>query len=303
MSTFSAEPRSNPRLPFQLSSDRRRLAPPPGKPLICQVVVNIEHWQFDQPMPRLIMTPPQGRSHIPDVPNFSWSEYGNRCGMPRLFDVLAERGIHATCSINAGVIDVYPSLAEAVLKAGWEWIGHGVHQRSVGGDTSEADNIELALGKIQRFTGRRPRGWLGPGLSETFDTPDLLKAAGIEYVCEWVVDDLPCWMTTKNGPLATVPYNLDLNDSVVYAVEKQSSSEMLLRVRETVKAFEREIAKTGQPRVLTLPLHPHLSGVPHRINYVMEILDMLCQRSDTVFMTGAQVLDWFVAAERAAAPQ
>ncbi len=62
---------SNPRVPFQLSTERRKLAPPDGKPLIVHVVVNVEHWQFEQPMPRLIMTPPQGRGNVPDVPDFS----------------------------------------------------------------------------------------------------------------------------------------------------------------------------------------------------------------------------------------
>src|SRR5262249_39742797 len=108
------------------------------------------------------------------------------------------------------------------------------------------------------------------------------------------------WMITKSGPLVTVPYNLELNDSVVYAVEKQSSSEMSLRVGETVKTFEREIKRTGQPRVLTLPIHPHLSGVPRRINFLTAILDQLRKRSDTIFMTGSQIFDWFVGQQAAA---
>ena len=286
---------SNPRVPFQLSSQRRKLAPPEGKPLIVHVVVNVEHWQFDQPMPRMIMTPPQGRAHVPDIPNFSWSEYGNRCGMPRLLKLLAERAIGATASVNAGIIEVYPDLAKAILDAGWEFMGHGIHQRSVGGDLEEAGQIEMALDIIDGFTGSRPRGWLGPGLSETFDTPDLLKAAGIEYLCEWVIDDLPCWLNTENGPMIAMPYNLELNDSVVYAIEKHSSPEMLQRAEETVRTFEAEIAETGEPRILTLPLHPHLSGVPHRAGYVARILDLLQGRDDTVFMTGGQIADWFVA--------
>ena len=98
---------SNPRVPYQLSTERRKLAPPDGKPLIVHVVVNVEHCQFDQPMPRPIMTPLQGRGHVPDVPNFSWSEYGNRRGMPRLLALLCDRGIAATASVNAGIIDGY----------------------------------------------------------------------------------------------------------------------------------------------------------------------------------------------------
>jgi allantoinase len=136
---------------------------------------------------------------------------------------------------------------------------------------------------------------MSPGWSETFDTPDLLKEAGIDYVYQWVIDDLPAWMETRHGPMLSLPYNLELNDSVVYAIEKQSSSEMLLRVEQTVETFERESGETGQPRVLTLPLHPHLSGVPHRINYLMRMLDMLQARKDTVFMVGSEIADWYTA--------
>lgn len=286
---------SNPRVPFQLSSERAKLASPHGKTLVVQVVVNVEHWQYDQPMPRLVMTPPHGRSHVPDVPNFSWAEYGNRCGMPRFLKVLRDRGVRATASVNASIIDAYPQLAAEIRAAKWEFIGHGTHQRSAGSEASEKESIELALSLLTRFDDKRPRGWLGPGLSETFDTPDLLKRAGIEYLLEWVIDDLPSWMTTSDGPILVVPYNLELNDSVVYAVEKQSSPEMLQRVTQTVETFERESAETGQPRVLTLPLHPHLSGVPHRINYLMRILDMLQARKDTVFMTGSEIADWYMA--------
>ena len=91
---------SNPRIPYRLPSERPKLAPPDGKPLIVHVVVNIEHWQFDQPIPRLVMTPPQGRGRVPDVPNFSWGEYGNRCGMPRLIKLLSERGLPVTATLS-----------------------------------------------------------------------------------------------------------------------------------------------------------------------------------------------------------
>ncbi len=289
-----ARMRSNPRVPFEMSSERPKLVPPQGKPLIVHVVVNIEYWQFDQPMPRTIVVPPHGRSHIPDIPNFSWSEYGNRCGMPRLLKVLNQRKLPVSASINANVIDIYPSLAIAVRDSGWEFIGHGIHQRSLGTETDEGGLIRDALVKLEAFTGKRPQGWMSPGWSETFDTPELLKEAGIQYVCQWVIDDLPTWLHTKHGKMIAMPYGLDLNDSVVYAIEKHSSSEMKLRIEQTVKAFEREIHEEKQPRVLTLPLHPHLSGVPHRSDFLAEVLDALLSRNDTVFMNGSQIADWFL---------
>lgn len=284
---------SNPRIPYRFTDDGPPLTPPQGKPLIVHLVVNVEHWRFDRPMPRKLLPAPHGIERVPDVPNFSWAEYGLRAGMPRILNLFADRGLPASASINAGVIDAYPRCAEAMREAGWEFIGHGVHQKAVEGD--EAAGIDLALEKIESFTGARPRGWLSPGLRETEETPDLLKAAGIEYVCDWVVDDLPCWMETRHGPLIAMPYNLEINDSVIYAVEHHASPEMLRRLRDTLAAFDRELAR--RPRVLALGLHPHLMGVPHRIGYLEKMLDELMARTDAVFMTGSQIADWFVAAD------
>ncbi len=286
--------RSNPRIPYEMSSARAKLRPPGGKPLMVHVVVNIEYWQFDQPMPRTIVVPSHGRSHIPDIANFSWSEYGNRCGMPRLLQVLSDRKLPASASINASVLEIYPDLALAVRDAGWEFVGHGIHQRSLAGESDERGLIHGALSALEAYTGKRPRGWMSPGWSESFDTPDLLKEAGIEYVYQWVVDDLPAWMDTKHGRMMSLPYGLELNDSVVYAIEKHSSTEMRLRVEQTIRTFEREIEREHQPRVLTLPVHPHLTGVPHRIGFFGEILDTLLARNDTVFLAGGQIADWYL---------
>lgn len=285
---------SNPRIPYRFSTSRPRLPAPNGKPLLVHVVVNVEHWRFEDAMPRKIVTPPHGRETIPDVPNFSWADYGMRCGLPRIMDALAARGITASTSFNAGVIDAYPQAAEAMREAGWEFIGHGMHQKALNAEANERETIEAALDKIDRFTGERPTGWLSPGLRETHDTPDILRACGVDYVCDWVVDDVPDWMTTKHGPLIAMPYNLEINDSIVYAVEKHQSPEMHRRLVDTVNCFDREVQK--QVRVLALGLHPHLIGVPHRIGYLEQMLDLLAARNDTAFLQGRDIARWFRAA-------
>lgn len=291
---------SNPRIPFRMSSGRPRLEPLNGKPLMVHIVVNLEHWQFDQPMPRALISSPHGLQSVPDVPNFSWVEYGMRCGLPRILRALEERELPASASINASVIDVYPSAAEAIRDAGWEFVGHGVHQRSLQAVDDEGAVIKESLDLIEDFTGARPRGWLGPGLRETFDTPDILKRVGVDYVCDWTIDDLPEWMETAHGPLIAMPYSLELNDSVIHAVEHYPSSEVYDRLAETLATFDDELA--DQPRVLTLPLHPHLIGVPHRMGFLERALDLLWQRDDTVFVTGSQIADWYVEAEPADEP-
>lgn len=285
---------SNPRAPFKMSTEHEKLAPLAGKTLIVHVIVNIEHWPYDQLTPRTIVIPPHGQYQVPDLPNFCWSEYGNRCGMPRLLKLFGERDIPVSASINVSVIDVYPSLAAAVRAAGWEFMGHGINQRGLGAESDEGTLIRSAVDKLEAYTGKRTRGWMSPGWSETFDTLDHLRAAGIEYVAQWVIDDIPTRLTTKHGDMVSIPYGLDLNDSVIYAIEKHSSPEMKLRLDQAIKTFERETREIGQPRVLTIPLHPHLSGVAHRINYLTEIVDQLCDRSDTIFVNGSQLTDWYL---------
>lgn len=282
---------ANPRIPYFFSDERPVLIPPSGGSIMVHLVVNVEHWQFDQPMPRTILTPPHGKETVPDVPNFSWADYGMRCGLPRLLSAITSRRLPASTSFNAGVLDAYPRAAEAMLAAGWEFIGHGMHQKSLNHGGAENALIEQSLEAIERFTGKRPRGWLSPGLRETGETPELLKAAGIDYVCDWVIDDLPNWMHTENGPLLAMPYNVELNDSIIYAIEKHSSNEFLLRLDATLKLFQRE-ART-QPRVLALGLHPHLMGVPHRYGYFEQMLDLLIGTPGVCFMTGSEITDWY----------
>lgn len=283
---------SNPRIPYRLSTDFPKLAPPNGKPLIVHVVANIEHWPFDRPMPRKILPGPHGVERHPDVPNFAWVEYGMRCGLPRLLRILEERQLPVTAAMNASVIETYPTAAEAILKADWEFMGHGYIQRALQAEDDEVPVIRKTLSILEGFTGKKTRGWLGPGQSQTEHTADILKEHGIDYVCDWVLDDLPLWMRTKHGPLVSVPYTFELNDVVLWAIDKHSSDERIKRVEDTLTCFDRELV--DQPRVLTLPLHPHVEGVPHRAPNLERVLDRLMARPDTVFMTGAQIADWFL---------
>lgn len=285
----------NPRIPFQLSSHRPQLEPFNGKPLMVNVVMNIEYWPFDRPMPRGILPPPHGAAiKPPDLPNYSWVEYGLRCGMPRLLDMLAQRQIKATTFFNAQVADVYPSLTEEVLKAGWEFVGHGWFQRSLKQVDDEEAEIRMCLDRLQKLTGRAPRGWFGAGGAETDQTPDILKLCGLDFIHDWLVDDLPCWLRTAHGPLLALPYTWELNDVPIWAVQGQSSDELLKRLEATLHVLERELEK--QPRVLTFGLHPHLVGVAHRAYYLEKALDLLSRRNDTVFVTSSQIADWYVSA-------
>ena len=223
-----------------------------------------------------------------------------RCGLPRIADLLSRLRVPASAAINASVLDIYPSLAKAVDDAGWELMGHGYFQRTLQQEPDERQVIRDSVQRLSRQNGKRVRGWLGPGLHETDITPELLKEAGIDYVCDWALDDLPCWMTTKQGPLIAMPYAVELNDTVMYSIDKQGADEMLRRVKDTVATLEPELAHN--PRVLTMALHPYAIGVPHRLPYLGRAIEFLKARGDTVFMTGSEIADWFISADATSRP-
>ena len=286
---------TNPRIPYRLSTEREKLPPLHGKRILVHLVVNVEHWEFEKPMPRTIITPPHGQETVPDVPNFSWADYGMRAGLPRILELFTTRKLSASTSFNAGVIDAYPQAARAMLDAGWEFIGHGMHQKAINHvEGGEDELIRASLDKVAAFTGKKPRGWLSPGLRETIKTPDILKKAGIDYVCDWVVDDRPSWMTTTGGPLIAMPYNLEINDSIIYAVERHATGEMLQRLEFTLRRFEQECRDSAI--VLAIGLHPHLISVPHRIHELERMLNMLSASSDVGFFNGSAIADWYAAA-------
>ena len=282
---------ANPRIPYLFSNEGPTLRPPPEGSIIVHLVVNVEHWQFEANMPRTIITPPHGKETIPDVPNFSWADYGMRAGLPRIIEAIHSRGLPASTSFNAGVIQAYPRAAQVMHEVGWEFIGHGVHQKALNHSEGEAALIRTSLDMIANFTGKRPKGWLSPGLRESFDTPEHLKQEGIDYVFDWVIDDVPHWMHTLHGPLLSLPYNLEINDSIIYAIEKHSSDEMFQRLSNTLELFRRESQR--QPRVLAMGLHPHLIGVPHRFGSFERMLDLLMRTPEVCFMTGQGIADWY----------
>lgn len=287
---------SNPRVPFTLSSDRAPLAPFRGKPIMVNLAMNIEYWPFDRPMPRGVLPPPHGRpSDPPDVPNFAWVEYGLRCGLPRFMQAVGARGLNVSALMNAQVADVYPTIADAVLKAGWELVGHGWFQQSLKQAEDQEAEIERSLARLRGLSGQAVRAWLGPGIGETPETPDLLKKHGIEFLHDWLVDDLPCWMHTAHGPMLAMPYTFELNDVPIYAVQHGTTDEMFRRLEATLAVFGRE--GRAQPRVLTIALHPHLIGVPHVAHQFERCLDLLLARDDVVFMTSSEIGDWFVEAD------
>ncbi len=94
-------------------------------------------------------------------------------------------------NINGSALAAYPNIVQDAAARKWEFVGHGFTQRSMQKVPDEREDIRNTAEAIANVTGKRPRGWLGPGLTETWETPDLLKEEGYDYVADWVLDDQP----------------------------------------------------------------------------------------------------------------
>ena len=242
-------------------------------------------------MPRTVLPPPYGQPLQPDLPNWAWHEYGMRVGFWRFVEALKKFDIKATLALNGSVIESYPPVAKAALAAGWEFMGHGWVQRPMHHVEDQKKAIRDTIEAIRRFTGKKPRGWESPGLTETYDTIDWLAEAGIEYVADWVLDDQPCEIQTSSGPIVSVPYTVEMNDIAMMLLQAHSSEEWL---RRGIDQFDRLHAEGGKSaRVMAISVHPYISGVPHRIGYLERLLEYIVQRPGVLLWTGGQILDWF----------
>ena len=279
------------RLEYSAIIDRPRLIAPKGARVIVWPVLNVEHWTIERPMPRQVLPPPTGLTTLPDIPNWAWHEYGMRVGFWRLKEAFDRRGIIPTLSINGSVCIQYPRVAQAAHEAGWEFMGHGFVQMPTHQVPDQAAMIKQTMDTIERFTGKRPLGWLGPGLTQTLDSVDLLKQAGVRYIGDWVLDDQPIPIKTKHGELIAMPYPVELNDIPMMAVQHHSSDVFLTRVKDSFDRLYQEGAESV--RIMGIAVHPFLSGVPHRIKYFEEALDYITGHQDVCFMTGEKILSWY----------
>ena len=279
------------RVPYQALIDRPKLTLPGNARVGLWIILNVEEWRIEKPMPRTVLPPPMGVPLLPDVPNWSWHEYGMRAGFWRQFEALTSRSIPTTLAINGHVCKSYPRVASAAREAGFEFMGHGYLQGPMHKVENQDDAIARTVESIMKFTGKPPRSWESPGLTETDETLDLLRKNGIEYVADWVIDDLPQEVDTPYGVITTIPYTVEMNDIAVYALQQHQSDVFLKRGIDHFDRLYREGADNA--RIMALSIHPYITGVPHRIRYLEELLDYIIGHEGVALMTASDIGDWY----------
>jgi peptidoglycan/xylan/chitin deacetylase (PgdA/CDA1 family) len=282
------------RLAYSAITERPPLKLPNGARMVVWVVVNVEDWDPTQTMPRTVLTPPAGGSPMPDIPNWAWHEYGNRVGFWRFVKVFDEFSIPGVIAINGSALEAYPAIVRAAAERKWEFMGHGFTQRSMQKVPDERADIRKTRDVILKATGKPPRGWLGPGLTETWETPDLLIEEGYGYVADWVLDDQPVWLKTRSKPIVNLPYTQECNDVAMMLIQHHNASEYADRAVDQFEQIYADAANSA--RVMALSIHPYIMGAPHRVKYFREAIQHIRKRQDVLFWTGEQILDWYLSA-------
>lgn len=282
----------NPRAEYSPIVERGPISWPGGGRIALWVIPNVEHYAIDRPSTSIY---PPTSNLAPDVLNYSWRDYGPRVGIWRMMEVLDRHGIRGTVALNSDVCKVNPQIVEEGMKRDWEFMGHGMNNSNLMAGLEEDEErqlIETVLGTIEEATGRRPRGWLSPALTETFNTPDLLAEAGVRYVSDWVNDDQPYPMTVRSGTLVSMPYSIEVNDIPVFLAQGQSGPEFERLLRDQFDVLYQEAANTG--KVMSICLHPFLIGLPFRSLYLDRALDHIVSHDDVWLATGGEIADYYI---------
>lgn len=278
----------NERYPYWPLPERPPIRWPNDARVAFWIIPNIEHFRFDKPSSDLGSNNP-----VPDVPSYAARDYGNRVGVWRMMDTLDKHGLRASVTLNSDVCRFYPEIIKAGVERNWEWLGHGItnSQRLVGMDLDqERELIQTVVSTIADATGRPPAGWLGPGLSETHHTLDLLAENGISYVADWVADDQPFPMRVRSGRMISVPYSLELND--LPAFRKGHTAEQFCQmIRDQFDVLYEEGARSG--RVMAVALHPYLSGHPFRDKWLDQALEYVTGHDQVWLTTAGEIADWY----------
>ena len=242
--------------------ERRDYSWPGGKRLAFVITTNIECFAFGAGLGHDPAKTGEPQTHR----NYSWRDYGNRIGIWRLFDLFDELQLPLAHNVNSLVYDYAPQVMDALRRRGDELVAHGRTNAENLRGLWEADEERIIAEVVAAFVkheGKAPMGWMGPGAYETSNTPDLLKEAGFQYLMDWPLDDQPVWLRTRSGPILSVPYPIELNDSQVIIHRKQDGREFCDMI---VDQFDEMIEQcVAHPLVMNVSVHPNIFGQPFRL--------------------------------------
>lgn len=281
--------------PFDYSpiTEREPISWPGGARVAVYVGLNVEHFLVDRPSTSIW---PGTAELTPDALNYGWRDYGARVGIWRTIESLDGHGIRPSVLLNSAVIEEYPQIVSAGLERNWTWLAHGRTNSILHTGLTIDEEREVltdVANVIAGATGRRPRGWMGPGLTETHHTPNLLAELGFDYVLDWTNDDEPYALTVRG--MVSVPYSVELNDLLLFG-KGFTGEEFVQIVKDQYDQLRADSATSG--RVMALALHPFVIGQPFRRKYLDQALGYLAAQPDAWLTTSDDIATHFRATGR-----
>ena len=287
------------RYEWSMLTDRLPVAWPGGKRLALWVNVSLQHFPMN-PQGLPLKLPGAMSMPYPDLRHYTLRDYGNRVGIYRLLKAFNRFGVQPSFAVNARLAERYPALLGAILERGDEILGHSWSMDTPhAGGLAEADEAALiarSLDRLRALSGQPIRGWLSPGRLQTAVTPELLKAHGIDYFCDWVNDDMPYRFHTRGGDLWAMPLSSELEDRFVILDNLHSEASWAQQVMDACDLLLAESATQGG-RILALSLHPWVLGQPHRIKHLEAALDYVMAQPGVWSTAPGEILRAFAAAQ------
>jgi len=267
----------------------------PGKARVALwVAVHLGHFPMD--MSNKPFAVPGGMERpYPSYWDYTQRDYGNRVGIYRLMKALDAHGLRATVLMNAALAPRYPALMKEITARNWEVAAAGVdmgqpHHSGLA-EAEERALVKQAVDTLRGTFGQGVRGWHSPAHSQSMRTLDLVAEAGLDYVTDWVNDDMPYPVTTAAGGLTAMPLAWDMSDQRLLFQQLMATEDFIDQVRRAFATLYAEAAATGGGRVLTLTLTPWVMGQPHRVSALGDVLDHILGHAGVWPATGAEIVD------------
>lgn len=274
------------RYAWSMLADRAPVSWPQGKPLALWLNLSLEHFPLDA-RGEGFKAPGNMTMPYPDLRHYTLRDYGNRVGVFRVLDALKKHDLQASLAVNGELAQRYPALLRRLHATGFELLGHGWNMDSIhyGGldPAREREWIERSLAALAPYASRPIRGWLSPARSQSQDTPELLRAAGLDWCADWVNDELPYTFNTREGELAIMPLSLELEDRFIVTEHLHAESEYADQVIDACNFLLDEARRIGHGRMLALNIHPWVMGQPHRIKHLERIFDHLAKNAESIW--------------------
>jgi peptidoglycan/xylan/chitin deacetylase (PgdA/CDA1 family) len=269
--------------------ERKPVQWPDGKSVAVWICVSLE-WFPITPSDTPFRAPGHMQTAYPDYRHYTAREYGTRVGVYRLLDAFEQAGIKCSFATNSIIAERYPELVKDVVSAGHEIIAHSTDMNGTiaSGMPIEEERaiIETSLAVLENAIGARPKGWLSIARSQSWNTPDLLKAAGVHYCCDWVNDEMPYRF---NNGLINLPLNHELSDRQIITVQQKSADSYAESMGDAFDWLAKEAGQFGG-RMLPMHITPYITGLPYRIDAFERLLHDLAARPEAWFARGDEIV-------------